>query len=93
MPGTRIAKHTGSIHIACHKSVPTPLFNLNIQHLIVWIVNVKEFQKFTTFTNSLLNRSSKLSELISQLEIELGDKGEESIEGKRVAKPLSNKTI
>lgn len=50
-------------------------------------ISFEEYQKFCSFTASLLSRSSKLSELVGQLESELGDKDEKSTEGKRVAKP------
>ncbi|CAK9018760.1 Uncharacterized protein SCF082_LOCUS14219 [Durusdinium trenchii] len=45
----------------------------------------KEHQKFVTFAQSLLSRSTKLADLVGQLEIEIGDKGsvlslEQSIE-------------
>lgn len=50
-------------------------------------ISFEEYQKFCSFTTSLLNRSSKLSDLMGQLESELGDKDEKSTEGKRVAKP------
>lgn len=49
----------------------------------------KEHVKFSTFTSSLLSRSSKLSDLISQIESAFGDKSAESLEGKRVTKPLA----
>lgn len=53
---------------------------------IVWAL-VQEYQKFVTFAQSLLSRSTRLADLIGQLEIELGDKDPETIEGKRVKKP------
>lgn len=46
-----------------------------------------------TFTSSLLTRSSKLSELIGQLEMELGEKKPESQDGKRVSKPQTQTCI
>ena len=54
---------------------------------------VQEFTKFVTFTSSLLSRSSKLSELMGELESELGDKPADSTEGKRVEKLLILKRI
>lgn len=54
----------------------------------------KEYQKFKQFSDSLLTRSSKLTEIIAQLETLLGETGkdEQSSEGKRVSKPFSSKT-
>jgi hypothetical protein len=48
---------------------------------------LQDYLKFASFTSSLLSRSSKLSDLVSQLESELGDKDKESVEAKRVGKP------
>lgn len=48
---------------------------------------VQEHQKFVTFAQSLLSRSTKLADLVGQLEIEIGDKGSETTDGKRVKKP------
>lgn len=52
---------------------------------------MQEHQKFKTFTDSLLARSAKISELIGQLESALQEAGKdsESHEGKRVTKPTS----
>lgn len=49
----------------------------------------KEYRKFASFTSSLLARSNKLGELITQLEMGLGDKPPQSAEAKRVTKPLA----
>ena len=48
---------------------------------------LQDYLKFASFTSSLLARSSKLSDLVGQLESELGDKDKESAEAKRVGKP------
>ena len=51
----------------------------------------KEYQKFKQFTDNLLNRSGKITELIQSLENELveAQKSETSPEAKRVNKPPS----
>ncbi|CAL1140564.1 unnamed protein product [Cladocopium goreaui] len=48
----------------------------------------QEFDRFKTFANSLLGRSSKISDLISELEgaAEIAKKGSETSDGQRVAK-------
>ena len=45
-------------------------------------------ERFKSFSNSLLNRSTKLSDLANDLEreLELSEKGPDSAEGKRVQK-------
>lgn len=50
----------------------------------------QEFVKFRQFGDSLLTRSTKLTEIIGSLEaaLEQNQKGPESLEGKRVTKPL-----
>ena len=50
----------------------------------------QEFVKFRQFGDSLLTRSTKLTEIIGNLEatLEQMHKGPESLEGKRVTKPL-----
>ena len=68
-------------------NVPPMCNSRNHQVFELGLEHPKEFQKFAIFTQSLLTRSSKLQDLIGQLESELGDKGPETTEGKRVAKP------
>lgn len=55
------------------------------------ILRCKEYQKFKQFADSLLTRSSKLTDIIGQLEGLLGESGKdpESSDGKRVTKSLS----
>ena len=57
------------------------------QHIQVFS---QELVKFRQFGDSLLTRSTKLTELIGSLEaaLETNQKGPESLEGKRVTKPL-----
>ena len=52
---------------------------------------LQEFDRFKTFSTSLLNRSTKLSELVVELETaaEAAGKGPETNEGERVKKPNS----
>lgn len=49
---------------------------------------MQEFEKFTMFTSSLLTRSSKLADLVQQLETALMEAGkaEDTLEGKRVTR-------
>jgi len=51
---------------------------------------IQEFDRFKTFANSLLGRSSKISDLISELEgaAEIAKKGSETSDGQRVAKSI-----
>lgn len=46
----------------------------------------QEYLKFCTFTNALLSRSNKLTDLIASMEFELGSRSKDSTEGKRVEK-------
>ena len=66
-----------------------------VPHLIeFWLWGpYQEYSKFVTFTSALLSRSSKLSELVGQLEMELGEKDPASSDGKRVAKPQTQTCI
>lgn len=54
---------------------------------LVWFLG-QEFEKFTRFADSLLTKSSKLSELSQQLESALADTGKssDSPDAKRVDK-------
>ena len=54
-------------------------------------MSLQEFDRFKSFATSLLNRSTKLSELVVDLETaaDAACKGPETNEGKRVKKPNS----
>lgn len=51
----------------------------------------QEYSKFARFAESLLQRSTKLSDLIGNLHaaLEQCGKSEDSLEGKRVTKPMT----
>ena len=60
-------------------------------HSIVRAARFQEFERFKKFGESLLSKSTKLAEVIGDLEaaLEESGKGEDSGDGRRVAQPIS----
>ena len=60
-------------------------------HTIVRTARSQEFDRFKKFGESLLSKSTKLAEIIGELEaaLEESGKGEDSSDGRRVAQPTS----